>query len=156
MSFEYLDHTADVGLRARGATAAEAFCEAAAGMFGVMVRTSRVRPEVTVEVAVSADSLELLLVGWLSELLARKDVTGDVFSQFGVRIESMGSGWRLKGTAKGETLDPRRHEPGTGEIHYNRVLKEAYELGYRGYVGLECRPTEELAAARAVAAADVW
>lgn len=52
---------------------------------------------------------------------------------------------------------PGRNEPGTGEVHYNRVLKEAYELGYRGYVGLECRPkTSELAAAKAVAAADVW
>lgn len=51
---------------------------------------------------------------------------------------------------------PGRHEPGTGEIHYNRVLQEAHKLGYRGYVGLECRPTEELVAARRVAAADVW
>jgi hydroxypyruvate isomerase len=52
---------------------------------------------------------------------------------------------------------PGRNEPGTGEIHYNRVLKEAYDLGYRGYVGLECRPKkDELTAAKAVAAADVW
>ena len=52
---------------------------------------------------------------------------------------------------------PGRHEPGTGEIHYNRVLKEVYDLGYRGYVGLECSPkTTELAAAVAVAKADVW
>ena len=35
---------------------------------------------------------------------------------------------------------PGRHEPGTGEIHYNRVLKEALDLGYNGYVGLECKP----------------
>ncbi len=52
---------------------------------------------------------------------------------------------------------PGRNEPGTGEVHYNRVLKEAYELGYRDCVGLECRPkTTELAAAKAVAAADIW
>jgi hydroxypyruvate isomerase len=52
---------------------------------------------------------------------------------------------------------PGRNEPGTGEIHYNRVLRQAYELGYRGYVGLECRPkTTELAAAQGVARADVW
>ncbi len=52
---------------------------------------------------------------------------------------------------------PGRNEPGTGEIHYNRVLREAYDLGYRGFVGLECRPkTTELEAAKAVAAADVW
>ena len=40
---------------------------------------------------------------------------------------------------------------------HNRVLREAYDLGYRGYVGLECRPkTTELAAAQGVARADVW
>ncbi len=52
---------------------------------------------------------------------------------------------------------PGRTEPGTGEIHYNRVLKEAYDLGYRDFVGLECRPKgSETAAAKGVAAADVW
>ena len=52
---------------------------------------------------------------------------------------------------------PGRHEPGTGEIHYNRVLKAAYDLGYRGYVGLECRPLkDEITAAKRVAAADIW
>lgn len=52
---------------------------------------------------------------------------------------------------------PGRNEPGTGELHYNRVLKEAYDLGYRGYVGLECSPkTTEHAAAVAVAKADLW
>lgn len=53
--------------------------------------------------------------------------------------------------------NPGRHEPGTGEVYFNRVLKEAYELGYRDYVGLECSPLEgELAAAKRVAVADVW
>lgn len=52
---------------------------------------------------------------------------------------------------------PGRNEPGTGEVHYSRVLREAHDLGYRDYVGLECRPkTTELAAATGVAAADVW
>ena len=51
---------------------------------------------------------------------------------------------------------PGRNEPGTGEIHYNRVLKEAYNLGYRDYVGLELNPTNELAAAKACKAADIW
>jgi hydroxypyruvate isomerase len=52
---------------------------------------------------------------------------------------------------------PGRHEPGTGEVHYNRVLKQAHDLGYRDYVGLECRPKDgELAAAKRVALADRW
>ena len=52
---------------------------------------------------------------------------------------------------------PGRNEPGTGEIHYNRVLKEAIALGYKDFVGLECRPLgDEVTAAKRVAAADVW
>lgn len=46
--------------------------------------------------------------------------------------------------------NPGRNEPGTGEIFYPRVLKAAWDLGYRGYVGLECKPSvpEALAAQR--------
>jgi hydroxypyruvate isomerase len=52
---------------------------------------------------------------------------------------------------------PGRREPGTGEIHYPRVLRELHELGYRGLVGLECSPLEdELTAAERVHAADTW
>ncbi len=52
---------------------------------------------------------------------------------------------------------PGRTEPGTGEIYYPRVLRAAYELGYRGLVGLECRPAnDEVEAARRVHEADIW
>jgi hydroxypyruvate isomerase len=52
---------------------------------------------------------------------------------------------------------PGRCEPGTGEIHYARVLRELSDLGYRGYVGVECNPCSgELESARAVASADQW
>jgi hydroxypyruvate isomerase len=52
---------------------------------------------------------------------------------------------------------PGRHEPGTGEIHYNRVLKELHDLGYKGYVGLECWPLEgEEKGAERVKQADRW
>ena len=52
---------------------------------------------------------------------------------------------------------PGRNEPGTGEIHYNRVLKELDALGYHGWVGVECSPSApEREAAQRLAAADVW
>lgn len=35
---------------------------------------------------------------------------------------------------------PGRNQPGTGELNYKAILKAAYDLGYRGYVGVECRP----------------
>lgn len=34
---------------------------------------------------------------------------------------------------------PGRNQPGTGELNYSFILKYLYELGYRGYVGIECR-----------------
>ncbi len=52
---------------------------------------------------------------------------------------------------------PGRFEPGTGEIHYPRVLRQLHELGYRGYVGVECRPSKpEAEAAKALWLADQW
>jgi len=49
---------------------------------------------------------------------------------------------------------PGRHEPGTGEIRFPRVLKELHDLGYDDIVGAECSPSAgvELAAARLFAA----
>jgi hydroxypyruvate isomerase len=53
--------------------------------------------------------------------------------------------------------NPGRNEPGTGEINYARVLREAKALGYDDIVGLECRPLEgEEIAARRVFEADQW
>ena len=53
--------------------------------------------------------------------------------------------------------NPGRREPGTGEIQYSRVFKEAWNLGYRDYIGLECSPSvEEALATERVKAADVW
>ncbi len=53
--------------------------------------------------------------------------------------------------------NPGRREPGTGEIHYNRVLKAAWDLGYRKPVGAECWPSiAEDEAAWALHRADQW
>jgi hydroxypyruvate isomerase len=52
---------------------------------------------------------------------------------------------------------PGRHEPGTGEVNYTRVLQEVARQGYRGFVGLECVPQQdERQAAQRIAAADTW
>lgn len=67
-TFEILEHTADKGVAARGSTMAEAFENAAYGMFALFVDPSAYQPTEEREIAVEADEREMLLWSWLSEL----------------------------------------------------------------------------------------
>jgi len=111
MPFEYVDHTADVGLRGIGETVEGAFAEAARGMTNLMVDVDAVRPTERLDVRRRAGELDLLLVEWLAALLAEKDVTGRFFSRFQLLIARDPDGCRLDGEAWGERLDPLRHVP---------------------------------------------
>jgi SHS2 domain-containing protein len=109
MTFERFEHKADVGVRGRGETLEEAFVEGARAMFSVMVDLDAVRPVETLEVEVSASDEGALFVEWLNELLSIADLNDMAFSEFEVEI----SGNALKGKARGEKLDLKRHEPKT-------------------------------------------
>ncbi|MER3398777.1 MAG: hypothetical protein C4316_09685 [Chloroflexota bacterium] len=114
MGFEFLDHTAEIGVRAWGRDLAEAFAEAARGMFAVMYETGPVGETLVREVEVSAPDPEALLVEWLNSLLYLATVDHAVFGRFEVNIEPPkdGAEWRLRATAYGEPVDPARHSFG--------------------------------------------
>jgi len=113
MPFEYLDHTADIGIRGIGKTVEEAFCEAARAIFNLMVDLEEIVPEEAVHVTVEARQLDLLLVEWLSTLLAKKDLEGLLLSRFHVELREMENGFSLRGMGWGEPLDLKRHQPKT-------------------------------------------
>ncbi|MDD5263261.1 MAG: archease [Candidatus Bipolaricaulis sp.] len=115
MPFVYLDHAADLAIRAWGSNIGEAFAEAALAMFSKMVRTDRVEPRIPRDYTLQADSLRGLLVAWLAALLVPKDLESLVFSRFDVDVRAIELGFELRGRALGETLDPERHEP-SGEV----------------------------------------
>lgn len=111
---EWLDHTADVGFRATGASLEDAFCEAARALFSLMFAVENIHECTTYRITVNAATLETLLVEWLSELLVQKDLSRLVFSRFEVTISgNETSGFSAIGCAFGETLDRDRHHPGT-------------------------------------------
>ncbi|MCX8103895.1 MAG: archease [Candidatus Bipolaricaulota bacterium] len=128
MPFEYFEVTAEVGIRAWGETLSEAFAEAARALFELMVDTQAVRPQRTVSITVSAESLELLLADWLNRLLLERDRTGCVFSEFRVKIIAQERGVALTAEIAGEPLDRSRHDPriDVKAVTYNnlRVLQE--------------------------------
>ena len=105
--YRILDHTADVGLEARGGDLAELFSNAARGMFAVMASPDTVRPDKELSVKVCADNLENLLVNWLSELLYLSASKGMLFSRFDIaQIDRE----QVVGKALGEPIDQARHE----------------------------------------------
>jgi len=107
--YRILDHTADVGLEAEGATLAEAFANAATGMYSIMVHLDRVSERVQRPVEVEAEDAEGLLTAWLLELLFITELEGLVFRRFDVREASPR---HLAAVAHGEPLDPERHPKG--------------------------------------------
>jgi len=107
MNYETFEHEADIGIRGFGATLEEAFQNAALAMFSVMVNVRAIEQKETRTITVTAPDQELLLVEWLNTLLALADIERMVFARFEVRLD----GNSLCGSAWGEKLDRRRHEP---------------------------------------------
>ena len=83
--YAFLDHTADVGLRAWGPTPAAAFAAAAGGMYALTLGRDPIGaagPSATYSVAVSGATWADLLVNWLAELLFQFSVEGLVGQEF--------------------------------------------------------------------------
>ena len=68
-SYEELDHTADWALRVKGGSLAELFVQAALGMQAMMGIEITPDPESQITFKTSATDLEMLLVGFLEEIL---------------------------------------------------------------------------------------
>lgn len=88
--FELIEHTADVGILARGRDLAELFANAAAGMLETVADTGALEGGEAVEVEVevgpgAAAGLEEALVAWLEELLYLSETRGMLFSRVEVR-----------------------------------------------------------------------
>ena len=110
MDAEHFEHGADVGVRGRGRTVAEAFEGAARALFLLLCEDlAGVRFEAGQPVACEAATLEELLVAFLNELIFFSESRSLVFGSFDVQIESVGEHCRLTGRALGEPFNPDRH-----------------------------------------------
>ena len=104
--WEHFPHDADVGVRGFGATAAQAFEQAAQALTAVITH-GKVELKAPVEVKCEAPDLELLFVEWLNAVIYEMAVRKMLFGSFAARIE----GTRLEGMLWGEPVDVERHAP---------------------------------------------
>jgi len=69
MSFEVLEHTADIGFRASGATWSELLIEAGRALVSIAVELEDVEPRQAYPLAAQGEDRESTLVNWLNEVL---------------------------------------------------------------------------------------
>ena len=83
-NYELIEHTADVGIRVKGADLQELFVNAALAMFDIIAerKTPETKALEKITVAQKADDLEELFLNWLNELLSLSATRELIFSDF--------------------------------------------------------------------------
>jgi SHS2 domain-containing protein len=107
VQYEYIEHTADLGLKAYGTTQEELFVNAAMALFEILVSPETIQLRESQAIKVEAAGLDGLIVSWLGELLYLFDTQGLLLKRF--HIENMQDD-SLEATVHGEVMDPARHE----------------------------------------------
>ncbi len=132
-AFRVLEHTADVGFEAFGATRDEVFVNAARALQDLSVELESIEAREKFTVEVSGENAVELLVNWLSQLLFLFDAEGWVFRDF--QIASLEE-TALKGRAQGEKFDRTRHHVKlqVKAITYHQLALEQTSQGWRAQV----------------------
>ena len=76
--YEYVEHTADMGLRVRGKNLPKLLTNAAQGLFETIAVVDTVDETTSVEIHLTAESVEDLFVAWLDELIFQHE-TKEIF-----------------------------------------------------------------------------
>jgi len=132
------DHTADIGVRARGRTREELFAHAAQGLMAAVADLRGVREATSRELDAiafpEADDAELL-VTFLQEVLYASSVERLLFRRFEVSFPEAG---RATARAHGEPIS-RRHRVlrEVKAVTYHRARVERTASGFRGAVILD-------------------
>jgi len=100
-----------MGLVAYGKSLAEAFANAAYGLFSLIVEPNKVKEKESRKVTVQAQDAESLLFNWINELIYIFEVERLLFKSFSI---TEFTGQSLEATCWGENYDPSRHQLKTG------------------------------------------
>ena len=107
--YEFFDHTADIGIRARGETLPALFVHFARGLTELIAEDSDLKPREVRAIRLSAPDADSLLVAWLQELVFWFSTDRFLPAQYALDEVSPTS---LRGEVRGEPFDPSRHTPG--------------------------------------------
>lgn len=132
-AFRVLEHTADVGFEAFGATRSEVFRNAGRALMSLIVDLESVLATHSVPIEADGSGRADLLVNWLSEILYLQDTEGWLFTDFDVASLSDSS---LSASGRGERFELGRHQIKllVKAITYHELLLEKTCDGWRAQV----------------------
>jgi SHS2 domain-containing protein len=123
--FEFLEHTADVYVRAHGKTMEEAYENAAISMFETITDTEKIAPTQEDSVEVEAEDQYALLYSWLEALLVKSETLDMLYSKFQITswIETPES-FKIKAKIWGEKFNPQKHpqKVAVKAVTYHRMV----------------------------------
>jgi SHS2 domain-containing protein len=123
--FEFLEHTADVYIRAHGKTMEEAYENAALAMFEVMTDTDKIAQMQEETLEVEAEDQYALLYNWLEALLVKFETENMLYSKFQItNWEETDENFKFKAKIWGEKFDPQKHPQRVGvkAVTYHRMV----------------------------------
>ncbi len=123
--FEFLEHTADVYIRAHGKTIEEAYENAALAMFEVMTDTDKTTQTQEETLEVEAEDQYALLYNWLEALLVKFETENMLYSKFQITDwEETDENFKFKAKIWGEKFDPEKHPQRVGvkAVTYHRMV----------------------------------
>ena len=107
--FEFIEHTADFGLRVTGKTSEELFKNYAAILFNILT-DYQPKKIISKKITLQAQSLAELLVGWLNELLSIFFADSFLPKEYNLKISEDRDGKILQAEIEGEEFDFENNE----------------------------------------------
>ena len=123
--FEFLEHTADVYVRAYGRTMEEAYENAALAMFETMTDSEKIAQIQEETMEVEAEDHYALLYNWLEALLVKFETQGVLYSKFQITDwKETEEAFKFKAKVWGEKFDPQKHpqKVGVKAVTYHRMV----------------------------------
>jgi len=134
--FDVLDHTADIGIIARGTDIKQLFSNATLALFSLITELGSIEEKLNLTLQVESEDREGLLVEWLNELIYVFDARHVLVRR--CDIENL-TDTHIKATCHGENFDPTKHrlKRGIKAATYHMLKLEKNNDGYMAQVILD-------------------
>ena len=123
--FEFLEHTADVFIRAHGKTMEEAYENAALAMFETMTDSDKIAQIQEQTLEVEAEDQYALLYNWLEALLVKFETENMLYSKFQIiNWQETAEIFKFKAKVWGEKFESQKHpqKVAVKAVTYHRMV----------------------------------